>query len=1000
MSKLYPKLQTGGNIPNKGQKTILTQGQQLAYEKWKSDNKYTESDDYDLAGYWKEEGMKRLQFPNLSPIEKIKEIESQKGTDLDDFYKRNLHVAGMNHTPGEVSKNPYSKIPSKNLNYVLELEKMRDIMTNDKGSPKPKYRITREQKDFFRNTKDNDPNSIDYIDTPKQIQRETIASRIFVGDEMGNSKYTKNQNQFVHNLAQYAFTKPNHLPDKFKRLAPFSNGDGYMQISEESKYSGNPSYNISDKNGNPLNTSFDKRGQGFWNNGKFIAYQQGGTLSQLGYKRHSPYNKASSLLIHTPTGSITMKEVDHPILGIGHNEIKFMLPNQEYQFKSNQVLEIPMKSLYPKGQNGMKIPKLNSLQKDSLDLYNYYLLQRKLEGSSPLPSKESRKSFMETVSGGNELNYGWAREGQFNHRKQESLELLKDPNTKRRNDEKQIHFQKDPGMFKTNISLQERFEINKKLQTLGDSLVKNNKNIAYENFSNSPDITHKTIEPSDTYKGLALNYAYKKPSFYDEYYKEKDKKPISKNNVMVTHSLKSIKLTTPQKTTKNRIVQETQKPIVERMSEMTPVQTIQPQVQDTLVQRPITMKTIYPSKPHVWNTSVPKRHSVERAPGLGGYNRIYQEGGQAPEMSPEQQQEIVRRVRNLRKKLPKMGVAYDPISFRHAMYVNKKAFDKEDQELLGAFDEDTMVKLMNNVPDDDQPTYKKGGSIKGKSKMYPKCKCGCGGVSVGKNKMFQNGGMTPTDSLRHQASKIMDYEALRGSQYGTGLPNYGNPQIQSGDKQGAINYFMNSVAPRVSHFKSAMEKGEAGDFVYNTGRDPRIYMLDQFIKSKGNQQGLPNRGSYNLDIKSPEWGNKKQEFETEWSKYSNDIQNLPENQRRVLLNKGRDFYYQNIDKQNGQPNPAYKNTWYGRIWNTNDFKPFNPSNPNFSPKYQQGGTMDVLDENGESQMKIVGGERIFSRIATKKMLQLNEEGNYKELGKFICDELYSQDKREPQYVKE
>ena len=65
MSKLYPKLQTGGIVPNKSQKTTLTQGQQLAYEKWKSENKYNESDDYDLAGYWKEEGMKGLSFPNL-----------------------------------------------------------------------------------------------------------------------------------------------------------------------------------------------------------------------------------------------------------------------------------------------------------------------------------------------------------------------------------------------------------------------------------------------------------------------------------------------------------------------------------------------------------------------------------------------------------------------------------------------------------------------------------------------------------------------------------------------------------------------------------------------------------------------------------------------------------------------------------------------------------------------------------------------------------------------
>ena len=99
----------------------------------------------------------------------------------------------MNHAPGEVSKNPYSKIPDKNLKYVIGLEKMRDIMSNDKNAPKPNYRITGEQKDYFKTIKDNNPNTIDYIDTPKQIQRETIASRLYTGDNMGNSKYTKKQ---------------------------------------------------------------------------------------------------------------------------------------------------------------------------------------------------------------------------------------------------------------------------------------------------------------------------------------------------------------------------------------------------------------------------------------------------------------------------------------------------------------------------------------------------------------------------------------------------------------------------------------------------------------------------------------------------------------------------------------------------------------------------------------------------------------------------------------
>ena len=50
------------------------------------------------------------------------------------------------------------------------------------------------------------------------------------------------------------------------------------------------------------------------------------------------------------------------------------------------------------------------------------------------------------------------------------------------------------------------------------------------------------------------------------------------------------------------------------------------------------------------------------------------------------------------------------------------------------------------------------------------------------------------------------------------------------------------------------------------------------------------------------------------------------------MNKGRDWYLQNIERGKGRINEnleAYKNTWYGRIWNTNDFRPFNANDPRF-----------------------------------------------------------------------
>jgi hypothetical protein len=210
--------QSGGPILDKKEKTKLTEGQEIAFQKWMDENKYKDSDTYDYRNLWKEEGFKNLQFPNLSPLEKIKEIESSKDFELDQFYKKYPHVAGMSHSLNEVSRNPYSVLPKKNLDAVISLEKARSLMTYDKNAPKPNYRITKKQNQFFKNIKDNSEETEDYADANKQIKRETIASRSFVGDEMGNAPYTKAQNNFVYKLIQYAKKKPYSLPDKFKKF--------------------------------------------------------------------------------------------------------------------------------------------------------------------------------------------------------------------------------------------------------------------------------------------------------------------------------------------------------------------------------------------------------------------------------------------------------------------------------------------------------------------------------------------------------------------------------------------------------------------------------------------------------------------------------------------------------------------------------------------------------------------------------------------------------------
>jgi len=218
------------------------------------------------------------------------------------------------------------------------------------------------------------------------------------------------------------------------------------------------------------------------------------------------------------------------------------------------------------------------------------------------------------------------------------------------------------------------------------------------------------------------------------------------------------------------------------------------------------------------------------------------------------------------------------------------------------------------------------------------------GKTVYEIPIAQKGLQTSSDSLAHQLNKIADYEYSRGSASGTGLSNFGNPALGNNPtKQQAVNWMMQNTVPIVNpYFTSPTEQAEATDFVYNTGRDPRVYMLDQYLKSIG-QSGLQNRGSYNIDINDPvnaaKWKTKKAELDKIWNEHSGNISKLSENDRRVLLNKGRDFYYRNINvKPDGSPSDAYYNTWYGRIWNTNDYAPFDRNNPKFiAPRKKEGG---------------------------------------------------------------
>lgn len=68
--------------------------------------------------------------------------------------------------------------------------------------------------------------------------------------------------------------------------------------------------------------------------------------------------------------------------------------------------------------------------------------------------------------------------------------------------------------------------------------------------------------------------------------------------------------------------------------------------------------------------------------------------------------------------------------------------------------------------------------------------------------------------------------------------------------------------------------------------------------------------------------------------------------------------------------------------------------------------MLVLDSNGDVQMRLMGGERIFSRVSTRKIIKAaiqayksDDDLDYRKVGKIVFKELNNQDNRPQQFVE-
>ena len=111
-----------------------------------------------------------------------------------EFLKTRPDVGGMATEDNHVIINPYSPLPEKNKNYVRELEQARLAMRN--GYERPTFKLTPKQEEYFSTMNNGKPYSEDLQDI-----RETIASRILVGDETAQD-ITKEQQEYADKLAE------------------------------------------------------------------------------------------------------------------------------------------------------------------------------------------------------------------------------------------------------------------------------------------------------------------------------------------------------------------------------------------------------------------------------------------------------------------------------------------------------------------------------------------------------------------------------------------------------------------------------------------------------------------------------------------------------------------------------------------------------------------------------------------------------------------------------
>lgn len=144
--------------------------------------------------------------------------------------------------------------------------------------------------------------------------------------------------------------------------------------------------------------------------------------------------------------------------------------------------------------------------------------------------------------------------------------------------------------------------------------------------------------------------------------------------------------------------------------------------------------------------------------------------------------------------------------------------------------------------------------------------------------------------------KILNYESTQGSAYGTGLAYWGNYRNKPETIEEAIRYFRRDFLPRVKAYPPGVRE-RLGDYYYNTGRRPEDLLLyaDGTITLSQLNSKISHRSLWKQ--------NKSRIFRT-----------FADPTFLQRLDTAKDSVYRTTKMVDGQPNPAYENTWKPRVW--------------------------------------------------------------------------------------